>query len=112
MEKEIKYTNVFKEDIKSNEGKEKEPDANKEANAHSHAYANEDEELEINENHKKFNSYKKNSINLYTKLTSMASVSNYNLLSIGDISGKISLYDNRVNKVTKLFLSENKVEIK
>lgn len=89
---------------------EKESNNNKEELNKSNNSENQEEEQE--ENQTKFSSFKKSSINVYSKLTSICSVSNFNFISIGDISGKISLYDNRINKVSKLFLSENKEEIK
>ena len=61
---------------------------------------------------KKFTSFEIKEINLHSKLTCISSLTAWNLMAIGDVSGRISFYDNRVNKATKLFMSQNKKDIK
>lgn len=68
-------------------------------------------EEESNQN-KKFSSFEIKEINLHSKLTCISSLTAWNLMAIGDETGRISFYDNRVNKATKLFMSENKNDIK
>ncbi len=68
-------------------------------------------EDELNQN-KKFSSFQVKEVNLHSKLTSISSLTAWNLMAIGDETGRISFYDNRANKATKLFMSEDKKEIK
>jgi len=68
-----------------------------------------DDNFDLN---KKFSSFEIKEINLYSKLTCISSLTLFNLIGIGDESGRISFYDNRVNKATKLFMSEIKKDIK
>lgn len=71
-----------------------------------------DEENEEHELNKKFSSFKINELNLYSKLTSITSLTGRNLMGIGDETGRISFYDNRINKISKLYISDSKKEIK
>jgi len=70
------------------------------------------ENEEMIDANKRYKSFEIKEINLYSKLTCISSISNFNIMAIGDETGRISFYDNRMNKATKLFMSEIKKDIK